>query len=147
MKLVSDARRAINGYPFFEEPSDWKSGVCQHAHELFDKLLEHREVNDSNIYIGRITEIELLDGAKNWYSYSFEGKALKSSNDIRERLSPTTSTKAHDNEFWFSVQAEALRRAAQVVAYAVNNHLPGEKWKKGCGKVKKFKSKGVESNG
>ena len=135
MKAVADARKAMQHHPLVIRDSNWARGVYKYAEELFNSLLILRNIKSEETSIDFVARTELMRDAKNWYEYSLNSYALTDSYAIRDRLSPTSNVKDPSIN-WFYVQAEALDRAAHIVAYAVNNRFPNEKRIEGRTKVK-----------
>ena len=100
--------------------SAWKRGVKEYAFEL----IEQAETN--NTYI---TELDLLNGARNWSEYSSGGCSLIYDQDIAERLCNPTELKKTRNgdrnpnsrETWLDCQARALFQAARIVTGIARN--------------------------
>ena len=128
MKTVADARKAMQNHPLVSYNSNWARGVYKYAEELFNSLLILRNIKSEEASIDFIARSELMRDAKSWNEYSLNGHSLTDSYAIRDRLSPTSNVKEHSTKDWFYIQAEALDRAAHIVAYAINNRFPNEKW-------------------
>jgi len=70
----------------------------------------------------------MLNGAQNWYQYSWGGCSLIYDRDIAERLCTPSELKRtkngerrpNQNEEWLDVQARALRQAARKIEAAVD---------------------------
>lgn len=100
--------------------SAWSRGVKQYAFEL----IEQAETN--NTYI---SELDLLNGARNWSEYSSGGCSLIYDQDIAERLCNPTELKKTRNgdrnpnkrETWIDCQARALFQAARIVTGIARN--------------------------
>lgn len=87
----------------------WSRGVQAYALEMLEMLADRPP-----------TEENLLNGADDWYSYSYDGSGLVYDADICERLaSPSEQVKKrggdlppNSRESWLDLQARALRQAA-----------------------------------
>lgn len=92
--------------------SKWIKGVNEYAIELLENL-EDREITYNN----------LLNGADNWYQYSYGGCSLIYDNDICERLATPSEQKKkkygelmpNRNENWLDCQARALKQASYKI--------------------------------
>lgn len=124
-KLVTDIRQKINNHSV---RSAWNRGVQYYAEQLFENYIENISIDKEIMYIGKITEKDLLDGAKDWYEYSWGGCSLLYNSDICKRLcSPSEQRKTKNgerkpnaNEEWLDVQARALYQAARLIISIVN---------------------------
>ena len=95
--------------------SAWRRGVCDYAIDFIDNLSWE---NDEEI-----TRDVLLNGAENWFQYSWGGCSLIYDEDICERLCNNTEKKRTKNgklrpnrdEKWLDVQARALSQACAMV--------------------------------
>lgn len=124
-KLVTDIRQKINNHSV---RSAWNRGVQYYAEQLFENYIENISIDKEIMYIGKITEKDLLDGAKDWYEYSWGGCSLIYNSDICKRLcSPSEQRKTKNgerkpnaNEEWLDVQARALYQAARLIISIVN---------------------------
>ena len=125
--------------------STWNQGVNLYAKELIDNFKEFKEnyPNESTL----ITLKPLLNGAKDWKQYSWDGNSLIYTNDIAERLTPYstlkklkkieygTYDKPNKNEDWLDVQARALFQASNKILnlqeqYLNQINLQGDKMSK-----------------
>lgn len=105
--------------------SAWKRGVALYADDLLYNLREYADFREkygepatdlTELYSFRA---ELLNGAKDWYQYSYGGSALIYDADIAERLCTPSELKVTRNgernpskyETWLDVQARALIQA------------------------------------
>ncbi len=124
-KLITDIRQKISNHSV---RSAWNRGVQYYAEQLFDNYIENISIDNEIMYIGKITEKDLLNGAKDWYEYSWGGGSLIYDSDICKRLcSPSEQRKTKNgerkpnaNEEWLDVQARALCQAARLVIDIVN---------------------------
>lgn len=130
-RRIKDIRNELEGR---YARSAWDRGVKDFAVDMFDNYIERREIGkkdffyDDTVRIGKITEADLLNGAKNWSQYSHGGCALIYDSDICEALcnqSEKRKTRGgklppNDSEGWLDVQARALKQAALIVIEAVN---------------------------
>ncbi len=101
--------------------SAWERGVNKYVHELIDNLDKQKE--PENIY-----ELKkmLLNGAKDWRQYSYDGCSLIYDCDIAMRLCTPSELKRTNygdrrpnaSEEWLDVQARALAQAAYKIACA-----------------------------
>ena len=67
-KLITDIRQKISNHSV---RSAWNRGVQYYAEQLFDNYIENISIDNEIMYIGKITEKDLLNGAKDWYEYSW----------------------------------------------------------------------------
>lgn len=117
MRLIAHARRELETLPAI---SAWEKGIKDFAVDMFDSLVE----DSKRIWIRNITEDDLLNGAKDWKQYSWGGCALVYNDDIRKALCPDDNgeeKRSRDGKPWLDVQAEALRKAAQLILHCVND--------------------------
>ena len=99
--------------------SAWSRGVKAYALEL----LEDWEESGKKY----LTEMDLLNGARDWGEYSWGGSALIYDEDIAERLCTPSELKRTRNgerrpnarEEWLDTQARALFQAARLIMQAV----------------------------
>ena len=93
--------------------SAWSRGVLLYADELLDNIQDD----------GEVTELLLLNGARDWKAYSEGGCSLVTDEDICKRLgtpSEVRRTKGgslppNSREAWMDVQARALYQASRIV--------------------------------
>jgi hypothetical protein len=124
-RLVTDIQKEIINFP---TRSAWDKGVRSYAKELFDNYIENLNIDKETVWIGKIKEKDLLNGAKDWYEYSYGGCAYIYDFDICERLCSASEQrktkngerKPNANEEWLDVQARALYQAARLVISIVN---------------------------
>ena len=126
-RLIIDIRNELDAS---HGKSAWKFGVHCYAVDMFAEYVERRGLNlwDETIRIGKITEEDLLNGAKDWKQYSHDGNARIYDSDICQRLCSQREQKRtqygklppNDHEDWLDVQARALQEAACLVIKAVN---------------------------
>ena len=117
MRVIAHVREELETLP---AASAWDKGVKDFAVDMFDSFVE----DSKRIWIQNITEDDLLNGAKDWKQYSWGGCALVYNDDIRKALCPDDTgeeKRSRDGKPWLDVQAEALRKAAQLVLHCVNN--------------------------
>lgn len=96
--------------------SRWKRGVATYAIELLMSL-DKSEVNKNTIHI------DLLNGAANWFQYSYTGCSLIYDEDIALRLCTISELKKakfgrnnpNKYESWLDVQARALIQAERMI--------------------------------
>ena len=128
MCTVSEIRKKIEAS---NARSAWQRGVRTYAVELFDELVDHRNLQDGDILTDKVTEKELLNGADDWLQYSYGGCAEIYDGDICERLYPPSVVQKkregelppHRDETWLDVQAKALKQAASRVRRYANRDL------------------------
>ena len=106
-KLIIDIRRKIENR---SARTYWDRGVRDFAVDMFNEYLERKSLGlwDPRIRIGKITEEDLLNGAKNWSQYSRDGNYLIYDSDIckalcgpREQKRTKTGTlPPNDREDW-----------------------------------------------
>lgn len=97
--------------------SAWSKGVKEYALEMLEDFArDHGEE-------AAPTMADLLNGADNWYQYSWGGCSLIYDGDIAERLCTQSELKRTRNgerrpngrEEWLDVQARALNQAARRI--------------------------------
>ncbi len=120
----------IDGFDNKPGRSAWIRGVYCLAADMFSSYIERKGLNiwDSAARIGKITERDLLDGAKNWKQQSRDGNYLVYNQDIcrllcnewDQRRTCDGKLPPNDYEDWSDFQARALEQAARVVMAAVN---------------------------
>ena len=104
--------------------SYWAAGVKEYAEEIIDHLEEKEKFDDLNAseydYTGSIqNHLDALNGARDWFNYSWGGCSLVSNAAIARTLcTPSELEKTKDGEKqpnaredWFDVQARALYQA------------------------------------
>lgn len=117
MKTISDIRTTLENV---KARSAWDKGVKLYAFDLLNKYEEYCE------YEGRLlplTEKILLNGASDWYSYSWGGSALIYGGDIARALcTPSELVRTNcgekapnSRESWLDVQARALKQACDLL--------------------------------
>ena len=92
--------------------SAWSKGVIQYAFDILDNMDDVE-----------VTEKNLLNGARNWKQYSYEGHALIYDVGICHRLCTPSEIKKtkggerrpNKQENWLDVQARALYQAARLI--------------------------------
>lgn len=102
--------------------SAWDRGVGEYADEIMEVIEGYKE--DPENFNG--LKAQALNGAKNWYEYSWSGNSLCYDSDIAERLcTPSQLKKTHGgerkpnkDEDWLDVQARGLQKAFGRVARA-----------------------------
>ena len=100
--------------------SAWKRGVRDYAIELVESLEPEAFETLDNLKVG------MLNGARSWYEYSWDGCSLIFDCDIAERLCTPSELKKTRNgerqpnsrEEWLDVQARALYQASIEVIRA-----------------------------
>lgn len=93
--------------------STWDKAVTIYALELLEDFSDDEEVTKEN----------LLNGAKDWYQYSWGGCSLIYNSDIAERVCTPSELKKRNNgewkpnknEEWLDVQARALFQACNRI--------------------------------
>ena len=108
------------------ERSAWARGVKDYALELLENLESNPSlINEFNEGMP-IREKDLLNGASNWFEYSYGGCSSIYNQDIAERLctpSELKKTRQGDRnpnaiEDWMQCQARALGQACHLVLRA-----------------------------
>ena len=108
------------------ERSAWARGVKDYALELLENLESNPSlINEFNEGMP-IREKDPLNGASNWFEYSYGGCSSIYNQDIAERLctpSELKKTRQGDrnpnaNEDWMQCQARALGQACHLVLRA-----------------------------
>jgi len=97
--------------------SAWKRGVRAYALEMIESA-------EGELATVADLKKELLNGAENWYEYSYGGCALIYDSEIAERLcAPGEYRRTREGqrapstgESWLDVQARALGQAANLIA-------------------------------
>ena len=124
MATVAEVREAINE----KKPRyAWNKGVKAYELEFLDLVKEYRKLNE-NDEVRKVTNTELLNGARDWQQYSEGGCSLIYNGDICERLCPPSRQKKKKDgelppnswENWIDVQARALAIAAIRFVRLVN---------------------------
>ncbi|MGN1128311.1 MAG: hypothetical protein ACI4T6_05075, partial [Candidatus Flemingiibacterium sp.] len=111
----------------------WDRGVKIYACELLDSLAErvewaHRSGEPSPLESRATVRAALLNGAKDWYQYSYGGCSLIYDGDIAARLCTPHRLNLHDGGNkppigggeWLDQQAVALNQASAKVLAAYN---------------------------
>jgi hypothetical protein len=119
MKTISDLRTTLENV---KPRSAWDKGVKSYAFDLLDRYEEYCEYEREDRLLP-LMEKTLLNGASDWYSYSWGGCSFISDCDIANRLctpselSRTNSGKKAPNsrESWLDVQARALTQACALL--------------------------------
>lgn len=117
MKTISDLRTTLENV---KPRSAWDKGVKLYAFDLLDKYEEYCEFEGRSL---PLTKETLLNGASDWYSYSWGGCSFIADCDIANRLctpselSRTNFGKKAPNsrESWIDVQARALTQACALL--------------------------------
>ena len=98
--------------------SYWERGVWRYAFNMVASLNENTEITTQNaLHL-------LLNGARNWDEYSYNGHAYVYNIDIAETLCTPSELKKNKrgarnpnrNENWLDVQARALFQAYRLIA-------------------------------
>lgn len=132
-RLIRDIRDEIDATPGI---SAWMFGVHCYAVDILSGYIDSRGLTiwDEAERIGKITEEDLLNGAKDWRQYSRTGNSLIYNRDICYRLCSRKDLERtqegelplNDCEDWLDLQAKALQQAAQIVIKTINCHKEGE---------------------
>lgn len=132
-RLIRDIRDEIDATPGI---SAWMFGVHCYAVDILSGYINGRGLTiwDEAERIGKITEEDLLNGAKDWRQYSRTGNSLIYNRDICYRLCGRKDLERtregeflpNDHEDWLDLQAKALQQAAQIVIKTINCHKEGE---------------------
>lgn len=132
-RLIRDIRDEIDATP---GGSAWIFGVHCYAVDILSGYIDGRGLTiwDEAERIGKITEEDLLNGAKDWRQYSRTGNSLIYNRDICYRLCGRKALEwtqegelpPNDHADWLDLQAKALQQAAQIVIKAINCHEEGE---------------------
>jgi len=123
-QYFEDIRKELNS---MDHRSAWAKGVNEYAQGLVDDLEEWTEggyVNLEDIQSARLEKI-LLNGAENWYHYSWSGCTLCYNRQIIERLCPPSvvakyPARPNKREQWLDAQARACYQAYLRVQKAIN---------------------------
>ena len=98
--------------------SKWQKGVLIYSVKKKKKIQDdHNQINDNITF--KDLEVLLLNGAKNWKKYSWDGNALIYNEDIAKMLATPSELKKCNNgqkrpnhkEEWLDTQARALTQA------------------------------------
>ena len=114
-----------------KDRSAWKKGVTIYALEILDDLEEQIDggyLTEEIFKSSKLLDKAMLNGAQNWYQYSWGGCSLIYDRDIAERLCTLSELKRTNNgekrpnssEEWLDVQTRALSQAARKIRVAVN---------------------------
>lgn len=114
-----------------KDRSAWKKGVTIYALEILDDLEEQIDdgyLTEEIFKSSKLLDKAMLNGAQNWYQYSWGGCSLIYDRDIAERLCTPSELKRTNNgekrpnsgEEWLDVQTRALYQAARKIRVAVN---------------------------
>lgn len=132
-RLIRDIRDEIDATP---GGSAWMFGVHCYVVDILSGYIDGRGLTiwDEAERIGKITEEDLLNGAKDWRQYSRTGNSLIYNRDICYRLCGRKDLERtregeflpNDHEDWLDLQAKALQQAAQIVIKTINCHKEGE---------------------
>lgn len=117
MKTISDLRTTLENV---KARSAWDKGVKSYASDLLDKYEEYCEFEGRDL---PLTADVLLNGAYDWDSYSWEGRAMISDGDIARALCTPSELARTDygektpnsRESWLDVQARALGQAFSLL--------------------------------
>lgn len=125
-KDVAGIREGIENHPV---RSAWSEGVRDFAVDLFDEYVrDYKGLEEWDTLTEKITEADLLNGAKDWSQYSWGGCALIYDEDICKALCSPSEQKRYNNgelrykhgEEWLDVQARALTEASRLVRKYAN---------------------------
>ena len=108
------------------ERSAWARGVKDYALELLENLESNPSLIDDFNEGMPIRERDLLNGASDWFEYSYGGCSSIYNEDIAERLCTPSELKKtrhgernpNANEDWMQCQARALGQACRLVLRA-----------------------------
>jgi hypothetical protein len=103
--------------------SQWSKAVKEYALELLESLENNPSLCSEFDEGMPIRERDLLNGASDWFEYSYGGCSLIYNQDIAERLcTPSEYKKTKQgarnpsaNEDWMQCQARALFQASNIV--------------------------------
>jgi hypothetical protein len=125
MKNIIDNLSAIRAHiDSLPARSAWRRGVKVYAAELLDNL-ESIPAGESPATIAQLNAA-MLNGARDWYAYSWGGSSLIYDDDIAETLCTPSELRRYRQhhgrpnarEEWLDVQARALGQAAAMVKAA-----------------------------
>jgi hypothetical protein len=117
MKTIKELKNAIETK---KARSAWSKGVQLYAYELIEEL----EQNENDQFFGSSSDRKmLLNGARDWKTYSYGGCALIYDQQIAKRLCTTSELKTTRNgerqpnarETWLDCQARALYQAEVLI--------------------------------
>lgn len=123
MKSVNEIRASIESA---NQRSAWGRGVQLYALELLDELecaIADGYFYEEDLAAPALLERQLLNGATDWYQYSWGGCALIYNEDIARRLCTASELEKTSNgerrpnarEEWLDTQARALYQAASWI--------------------------------
>ena len=113
-----EIKELINKLQNQKAHSKWQNGVIIYGVMLLERIQEdHDQINDKITF--KDLETLLLNGAKNWVKYSWDGNALIYNEDIAKMLATPSKLKKCNNgekrpnqkEEWLDTQARALAQA------------------------------------
>ena len=120
MKTLKKIQRSIKAN---KPRSKWSKAVQQYAIELLEDLKSNPSLCAEFDEGMPIRERDLLNGASDWFEYSYGGCSLIYNQDIAERLCTPSEYKRirqgdirpNIDEDWMQCQARALHQAAELV--------------------------------
>lgn len=109
-----------------KDRSAWSRGVTKFAVELLDTVRELGAIPEELTSATAIVKI-LLNGAEDWYQYSYGGSWMVYDSDIAQVLCTPSELKKtrygernpNSRETWLDVQARALRQAGKRASLAI----------------------------
>ena len=113
-----EIKELINKLQNLKARSKWGKGVTNYSIMILENIQDdHDQINDSITF--KDLELLLLNGAKNWGRYSWDGNALIYNEDIAKMLATPSELKKCNNgekrpnrkEEWLDTQARALTQA------------------------------------
>lgn len=121
MKTIQQIREALESR---KTRSAWDSAVTQYATEIIDDLC----IDDNTEFYGSPADCKmLLNGASDWWQYSWGGCSLIYNHDIAERVccpseyrrciraDGSLKESPNGSEHWLDVQGRALFQAANLI--------------------------------
>ena len=105
--------------------SAWSKGVKEYAYMLLDDIFSYSDYKSITNY--KSLHEELLNGAENWYWFSWRGCSLIYNQDIAKTLCNPSELKKCKNgmlrpdkqEQWLDTQARALFQAENLIKSCV----------------------------
>lgn len=116
----------------------WQKGVLLYAEDLVDRLEENLVggwIEEGALVAPYLLEKQLLEGAIDWFQYSYGGCSLIYNWDIAKRLCTKSQfvktgegrKNPNSKETWLDVQARALYQACLVVKKHAKDYFAKEK--------------------
>ena len=118
LNITEATKKLDNSMP----KSAWRRGVKTYAYEILETI---KESQGNNFTCEKFSELEevALNGAENWFEYSWGGCSLIYDGDIAKNLCTPSELKRtkggelnpNSREHWLDVQARALAAAFTLI--------------------------------